>query len=133
DFADAFRACRVVVTTTYHAAVFALSQGVPAVGMYRSEYQRTKFAGLSDLFGGDAMTIVDLRDANERASMADKIPAAWSSAESVAQGCSAKAEQIRRDLLGGYARIARLVADRSAPPAHAGASSHTTVPTHSLR
>jgi polysaccharide pyruvyl transferase WcaK-like protein len=126
DFADAFRACRVVVTTTYHAAVFALSQGVPAVGMYRSEYQLSKFAGLADLFGGEAMTIVDLREAAERASMADKIVAAWNSADSVATSLTGKAEGIRRNLLGGYDRIARLVADRSVPAARSAARDRST-------
>jgi polysaccharide pyruvyl transferase WcaK-like protein len=137
DFADAFGACRVVVTTTYHAAVFALSQGVPAVGMYRSEYQLSKFAGLVDLFGTQALTIVDLRKPAERAAMADKIVAAWNSAESVPESLTAKAEQIRRELLGGYDRIARLVAERSAPtPRTASRDSPAAADpalTHSLR
>ena len=44
-------ACRVVVTGSYHCAVFALSQGIPAVCVYNSEYYRIKFLGLKDLFG----------------------------------------------------------------------------------
>ena len=47
--------------------------------------------------------------------MADKIVAAWDSADSVSRSLTGKAEQIRRDLLAGYDRIARLVADRGAP------------------
>lgn len=43
--------CRVVVTGAYHAAVFALAQGVPAICLYRSEYFEKKFLGLRDLFG----------------------------------------------------------------------------------
>ncbi len=43
--------CRIVVTGAYHAAVFALSQGVPAICLYRSEYFEKKFLGLRDLFG----------------------------------------------------------------------------------
>jgi colanic acid/amylovoran biosynthesis protein len=43
--------CRVVVTGSYHAAVFALAQGIPAVCLSNSEYYEAKFRGLADLFG----------------------------------------------------------------------------------
>ncbi|MGI9540085.1 MAG: polysaccharide pyruvyl transferase family protein, partial [Miltoncostaeaceae bacterium] len=42
--------CRVMVTGTYHAAVFALSQGVPVVAISRSRYYDDKFHGLADQF-----------------------------------------------------------------------------------
>jgi len=44
--------CRVVVTGSYHAAVFALAQGIPAVALARSDYYVDKFLGLADLFDG---------------------------------------------------------------------------------
>jgi colanic acid/amylovoran biosynthesis protein len=44
--------CRVVVTGSYHAAVFALAQGIPVVGIAATQYYVDKFAGLADLFGG---------------------------------------------------------------------------------
>lgn len=43
--------CRLVLTGSYHAAVFALAQGIPALGIARSQYYQDKFAGLADLFG----------------------------------------------------------------------------------
>lgn len=43
--------CRLVVTGSYHAAVFALAQGIPAIGMVASPYYEGKFKGLADLFG----------------------------------------------------------------------------------
>ena len=43
--------CRLVVTGSYHAAVFALSQGVSVVGWARSPYYEDKFLGLADMFG----------------------------------------------------------------------------------
>ncbi len=43
--------CRVVVTGSYHAAVFALAQGVPAIGLVASAYYADKFLGLKDQFG----------------------------------------------------------------------------------
>jgi polysaccharide pyruvyl transferase WcaK-like protein len=43
--------CRVVVTGAYHAAVFALSQGVPVICLGRSSYYLDKFLGLQHQFG----------------------------------------------------------------------------------
>jgi colanic acid/amylovoran biosynthesis protein len=43
--------CRLVVTGSYHAAVFALAQGVPVAAIARSGYYRAKFLGLADQFG----------------------------------------------------------------------------------
>jgi O-antigen/teichoic acid export membrane protein/polysaccharide pyruvyl transferase WcaK-like protein len=43
--------CRVVVTGSYHAAVFALAQGIPVVGLAKSTYYYNKFAGLAEQFG----------------------------------------------------------------------------------
>lgn len=51
--------CRVLVTGTYHAAVFALSRGIPCVGFYASPYYRDKFEGLALQFPG-GLEIVDL-------------------------------------------------------------------------
>jgi hypothetical protein len=48
----AIRRCRVVVTACYHAAVFALSMGIPAVALASSDYYIQKFRGLQKQFGG---------------------------------------------------------------------------------
>jgi polysaccharide pyruvyl transferase WcaK-like protein len=50
ELLSAAAGCRSVVTGSYHAAVYALSQGVPAVCLTRSSYYDAKFAGLSALF-----------------------------------------------------------------------------------
>lgn len=49
---EEIKQCRVVVTGSYHAAVWALSQGIPAIGLVKSSYYEYKFAGLADQFGG---------------------------------------------------------------------------------
>ncbi|TQM43106.1 polysaccharide pyruvyl transferase family protein [Pseudonocardia cypriaca] len=51
--------CRVVVTGAYHNAVFALSQGIPVVGMSTSQYYDDKFNGLAAMFG-DGLDLVRL-------------------------------------------------------------------------
>lgn len=50
-FKQRIAGCRVVVTGSYHAAVFALAQGIPALGLVFSPYYEAKFKGLKDLFG----------------------------------------------------------------------------------
>lgn len=51
--------CRMVVTGSYHAGVFALSQGIPVIGLAASPYYQKKFLGLIDQFG-PACQLVDL-------------------------------------------------------------------------
>jgi polysaccharide pyruvyl transferase WcaK-like protein/SAM-dependent methyltransferase len=52
--------CRVVVSGSYHGAVFALAQGVPAIGLAGSEYYFLKFRGLAKQFeGGCEMVRLD--------------------------------------------------------------------------
>jgi len=71
--------CRVVVTGSYHAAVFALAQGIPVVAIASTEYYRAKFAGLAELFGpGCTILALDIPDAGEQLEAA--IVAAWASA-----------------------------------------------------
>jgi len=42
--------CRLVVTASYHAAIFALAAGVPVVGLSASAYYDQKFDGLKAFF-----------------------------------------------------------------------------------
>jgi colanic acid/amylovoran biosynthesis protein len=49
--------CRAVVSGAYHAAVFALAQGVPTVCLAGSAYYHGKFAGLAELFGPGCQVI----------------------------------------------------------------------------
>jgi polysaccharide pyruvyl transferase WcaK-like protein len=48
---SAVKRCRVVVTGSYHAGVFALAQGIPVIGVSSSAYYDGKFLGLRDQFG----------------------------------------------------------------------------------
>jgi len=49
--------CRLVVTGSYHGAVFALAQGIPAIGLARSTYYVDKFLGLAEQFGAGCRVI----------------------------------------------------------------------------
>jgi polysaccharide pyruvyl transferase WcaK-like protein len=88
--------CRVIVTGAYHAAVFALSQGVPAVCLVGSGYFESKFRGLSNQFGR-ACGIVPLQpqaSLTERVRVA--IESAWANADYTREPLlQAAADQIR--------------------------------------
>ena len=66
--------CRAVVTGSYHAGVFALSQGVSVVALVASKYYQQKFQGLRDQFGSGCH-VIDISTANSaeqlRAAMND--------------------------------------------------------------
>lgn len=63
--------CRVVVTGSYHAGVFALANGIPTVCLARSEYYIDKFLGLGDMFGIGCDTVM-----LDRPDHADQVDAA---------------------------------------------------------
>lgn len=97
--------CRIVVTGAYHAAVFALSQGIPVVGLSASEDYTAKFLGLEDQFGLGCETVfLGASDTSERVAAA--IERAWQSAENVRLPLQ---EAARRQIAlsqGAYERIA---------------------------
>lgn len=49
--------CRLVITGAYHAAVFALAQGIPTVCIAKSQYFIDKFLGLKALFGAGCSVV----------------------------------------------------------------------------
>jgi colanic acid/amylovoran biosynthesis protein len=102
--------CRAVVAGSYHAAVFALSQGIPVVALSASPYYRAKFLGLAEQFGG-LLPIIDLDDG-----MSDLVPAigwAWHGAERLRPQLLRHAEdQVQRGR-AAYARLAELAGARS--------------------
>jgi len=74
--------CRVVVTGAYHAAVFALAQGIPVVCLAKSPDYIAKFLGLEDQFGpGCEAVFLNNPDVFEK--LPDAMERAWQSAEAV--------------------------------------------------
>ncbi len=73
--------CAAVVTSSYHAAVFACAQGIPAVCLVGSPYYGGKFGGLLDLFPGNCTLVnVDSRD------LADTVRSALARALATSEG-----------------------------------------------
>ncbi len=92
QLAATVRQCRVVVTGSYHAAVFALASGVPAVGLSKSAYYDAKFSDLADLFPG-AVWPVRLGTANTARDLGVALDSAWSLAPEVRAGCRARCRE----------------------------------------
>lgn len=86
--------CRVVVAGSYHAAVFALGQGVPVVGLSGTAYYDGKLEGLADLFPGGCR-VVSTSDPDFGARLAAALDETWELADELApELLSAAARQI---------------------------------------
>lgn len=109
--------CRIVITGSYHAGVFALSQGIPAVCLSRSQYYDHKFLGLSDQFGAGC-TPVSLAGSNVARRLTDAIDAAWASADEIRPQLLRAAERQVEAGRAAYQRFHDLI---SSPDQVAGA------------
>jgi len=88
--------CRLMITGSYHGAVFALAQGIPVVALARSQYYVDKMAGVADQFGlGCEIVRLDEDDIHGRLRAA--IDRAWADADRVREPLrTAAADQIQR-------------------------------------
>jgi polysaccharide pyruvyl transferase WcaK-like protein len=100
--------CRVVVTGSYHAALFALAQGVSVVGLANASYYTAKFEGLTSQFGrGCRYVPMDRPQFVE--TLRDTIRQAWIAAPEVrAELIEASARQVERGHRA-YARVRSMV------------------------
>ncbi|WP_082031917.1 polysaccharide pyruvyl transferase family protein [Nocardia vulneris] len=100
--------CRVLVTSTYHLAVFALSQGIPAVALSASQYYDDKFHGLAGMFG-TGLRIVRLDDSALKQQLTDGVRELWRAAPELRDRLQDKAtEQIAAGRMA-LERVFRLV------------------------
>jgi colanic acid/amylovoran biosynthesis protein len=106
--------CRVVVSGSYHGAVFALAQGIPAVCLTNSPYYDQKFLGLRDLFG-EGCEVVALGTTSER-DLGVAMKRAWANApELKGPLLAAAAKQV--DLgRAAYAELPELVGGAARAP-----------------
>lgn len=96
--------CRVVLTGAYHAAVFALAQGIPVVCLADSELYVDKFAGLADGFG-TGCTIVPVRQGDLAGRLEGALAAAWDAAPRQHAPLRAAAERQAERSREAYARF----------------------------
>ena len=101
--------CRVVVTGAYHAAVFALAQGIPVVGLAKSAYFLSKFLGLEDQFGEGCQT-VSLNEPALPQRLHGAIERAWLKADALRAPLQAAAQRQIDLSRGSYERLKDLAA-----------------------
>jgi colanic acid/amylovoran biosynthesis protein len=82
DAMAAIARCRVLVTGSYHGAVFALSMGIPAVAISASSYYEDKFLGLLDQFGAGCYVVFADSDSFDL-DLEEKLRLAWRRADDV--------------------------------------------------
>ncbi len=70
--------CRVLVSATYHAAVFALSQGIPVVAIALSPHYQVKLHGLASLFPQATVVLEPHKDSRRR--LIHEVERLWSEA-----------------------------------------------------
>jgi polysaccharide pyruvyl transferase WcaK-like protein len=89
---ERIQSCRVIVTGSYHAGVFALAQGIPAVGLASSTYYVDKFMGLADQFDGHcSVVMLDEKGFEER--LEDAVTRAWMAADDLGPKLIAAADR----------------------------------------
>jgi Polysaccharide pyruvyl transferase len=106
--------CRVVVTGSYHAAVFALAQGIPAVGVTQSAYYDVKFEGLRDQFDG-LLGVVSLADADFAHHLSRAIDDAWRGADDLRPRLLEAARRQIGEGKGAYRRLQQIEILRGLP------------------
>jgi colanic acid/amylovoran biosynthesis protein len=108
--------CRVVITGSYHAAVFALAQGIPAVALAQSAYYRDKFCGLAELFGsGCEVLSPDMPSFN--AALNAAVQAAWEQAPALRPRLLAAAQNQIQAAQQAYQQLPALLSAPSGLPA----------------
>jgi polysaccharide pyruvyl transferase WcaK-like protein len=113
SLAAAVAECRVVVTSSYHAAVFALARGIPAVGISSTPYYDGKFGGLRELYGPRAVSVLPVSQAGWPDRMRQLVSAAAdldTAARAAVAEQSAKLAGVSRDV---YEALFELVESRT--------------------
>ncbi|MFC3435188.1 polysaccharide pyruvyl transferase family protein [Nocardia seriolae] len=112
--------CRVLVTSAYHLAVFALSQGIPAVAVTASRYYDDKFYGLADMFdagtGEAGLRIVHLDADNLDAELTRAVRQLWESAPELRDTLQQRAVEQIDAARAGLDRVYGLVAGGAGLP-----------------
>lgn len=106
------RRCRVVLTGTYHAGVFALSVGTPIVTLSSSDYYDRKFAGLAEQFGVSAVRSLRYETADLASAVRRSLEEAWAAAPDVRAGLQEAAAEQRARSREAYDAFFRLVEER---------------------
>lgn len=108
------RRCRVVLTGTYHAGVFALAVGTPVVTLSSSDYYDRKFAGLAEQFGASAVRSLRYETADLASAVRGALEEAWAAPPELRAGLREAAADQQARSREAYDAFFRLVENRGA-------------------
>jgi Polysaccharide pyruvyl transferase len=120
SLATAVAGCRIVVTGSYHAAVFALARGIPAVGISSTPYYDGKFGGLRALYGPRAVAVLAVSQAGWPDRMRSLVRAAAELDDAARAAVAERSAELASRSRGTYEALFELVESgsrRSAPTA----------------
>lgn len=105
--------CRIMISGTFHGAVFALSQGIPVIGLAITDEYYKKLSGLAAEFGEKGCQVIHLGKDDKGERLSDAIDQAWISADGLRPQLLRHAE--RQINLGNaaYDQIFNLIEKRS--------------------
>lgn len=103
--------CRIVITGSYHAGVFALSQGIPVIGLVASDYYQWKFDGLAHQFG-DGCRVLRLAAPTLALDLQTMFRELWDGAADLRPALLRVAERQREASRSAYAHVASLLRQR---------------------
>jgi polysaccharide pyruvyl transferase WcaK-like protein len=111
--AEEIRHCRIVITGSYHAGVFALAQGIPVIGLVANDYYQWKFEGLAHQFG-DGCCIVRLGMSTTPATLHGMICHLWKAAPILRAALLASGDRQQHASRTAYEHVFSLIAKHPA-------------------
>jgi polysaccharide pyruvyl transferase WcaK-like protein len=118
---DLIRRCRVVVCGSYHAALFALANGIPCVCVARSPYYLAKFQGLASMFGNQCV-VLSMEDPQFESMLEASIDRAWATGDEDRKHLQKLAREQARRGLDAYAAVVKLILSEDKRPRAEGSS-----------
>lgn len=97
--------CRIMISGTFHGAVFAISQGIPVVALAKSVEYANKMNGLAAEFGSDSCQVIHLNDRDLNEKLVHAIDFAWNAAEELRASIFANAQ---RQIAMGHAAYEKI-------------------------
>jgi len=103
--------CRVVITGSYHAAVFSLAQGIPVVCVAKTAYYLDKFFGVAEQFKAGCR-VVSWATGFDSNALTAAVENSWNEAETVKELLLERARKQIAEGRAAYRKVSELIAGR---------------------
>jgi polysaccharide pyruvyl transferase WcaK-like protein len=113
DVIEELKHCRLLLTGSYHAGVFALAQGIPVIGLAASEYYQWKFNGLAHQFG-EGCRVLRLGTPSTSRVLQEMIGELWNQAPDLRAALLSAAQRQRDASRDAYQHVFAMLAKRPA-------------------